>query len=99
MASTATLPKFGFAEAKDRLSALTANANETGQAFVITKNSKPWVEVRPLAVRERRGNAVVIEPVHREVEVADLDKVFAGYEGGFVAHEDGFAEAVGAEEI
>ena len=48
--TTDAMPKFGFAEAKDRLSALTASANETGLPFVITKGKKPWVEVRPLAV-------------------------------------------------
>lgn len=93
----ATLERYGFAEAKDRLSALTASANETGQAFVITKNNKPWVEVRPLAVKERREGSVSIVPLRREVAVADLDDVFAGYEGGYVAREDGFAGAVGVE--
>lgn len=93
----AATERVGFAEAKDRLSALTASANETGRAFVITKNNKPWVEVRPLAVQERPIGAVTISPVRRELVVPDLDDVFAGYEGGFVAREDGFAAAAGAE--
>ena len=95
--TTDALPRFGFAEAKDRLSALTASANETGLPFIITKGKKPWVEVRPLAVKELPVGAVTITPLRREVAVADLDEVFAGYEGGFIAQEDGFAAAVGAE--
>ena len=89
--------RYGFAEAKDRLSALTASANETGRPFVITKNNKPWAEVRPLAVRERREGSVTITPLRREVAVPDLDDVFAGYDGGYVAREDGFAAPAGAE--
>ena len=95
--TTDTLPRFGFAEAKDRLSALTASANETGLPFIITKGKKPWVEVRPLAVKESSASAVTITPLRREVAVADLDEGFAGYEGDFVAREDGFAAAVGTE--
>ena len=92
-----TMEYVGFAEAKNRLSALTTSANETGLPFVITKNNKPWVEVRPLALQQHQSGAVTIAPVRREVAVPDLDDVFAGYEGGFVAHEDGFAGAVGSE--
>ena len=95
--TTDAMPRFGFAEAKDRLSALTASANETGLPFIITKGKKPWVEVRPLAAKEPPAGAVNITPLRREVAVADLDEVFAGYEGGFVAREDGFAAPVGAE--
>ena len=95
--TTETLPRYGLAEAKDQLSALTASANETGLPFVITKGKKPWVEVRPLAVKEPPAGAVVITPLRREVAVADLDEVFEGYEGGYVAREDGFAAAAGAE--
>lgn len=95
--TTDAMPKFGLAEAKDRLSALTASANETGLPFVITKGKKPWVEVRPLAVKERPASVVTITPVRREVVVADLDDVFAGYEGGYIAFEDGFAAPVGEE--
>ena len=93
------MERYSFAEAKNHLSALTASANETGRPFVITKNSKPWAEVRPLAVKERREGAVAITPLRREVAVPDLDDVFAGYAGGYVAREDGFAAAVGAEAI
>ncbi len=92
-----TMGRVGFAEAKDRLSSLTASANETGLPFTITKNGKPWVEVRPLAVKEHRAGAVTISPVGRKVAVADLDEVFAGYEGGYVVREDGFASPAGAE--
>ena len=88
------LPRFGLAEAKDRLSALTASANKTGLPFIITKSKKPWVEVRPLAVKEPPAGAVTITPMGREVVVADIDEVFAGYEGSFIAREDGFASAV-----
>ena len=70
------MPRFGFAEAKDRLSALTASANETGLPFIITKGKKPWVEVRPLAVKESSASAVTITPLRREIAVADLDEVF-----------------------
>ena len=97
MGASTTMPRIGFAEAKNQLSALTATANETGQPFVITKNNKPWVEVRPLSVRKKPEGAVSITPIRRHVAVANLDEVFEGYEGNYVAHEDGFASAVGAE--
>ena len=68
--TTDTLPRFGLAEAKDRLSALTASANETGLPFIITKGKKPWVEVRPLAVPEPPSGAVrssaKYSPVHEK---------------------------------
>lgn len=87
----------GFAEAKNSFSALTTHANDTGMPFTILKNNRPWVQVRPLAVRERPKGAVTIVPVRREVPVADLDDLFAGYDGGFAAGEDGFAQPVGEE--
>ena len=95
--TTDAMQRFGFAEAKDRLSALTTSANETGLPFIITKGRKPWVEVRPLAVKEPPAGTITITPLRREVAVADLDEVFADYEGDFVAREDGFAAAVGVE--
>lgn len=92
----------GLAEAKDNLSALTARANETGEPFVIMKNNKPWVEVRPvakLASEAAENGAISISPVRRTIQVADLDDMFAGYSGDFVAVEDGFAAPAGREEL
>ena len=66
-AAAATMMKIGFAEAEDRLSAFTATANATGEPFVITKNNKPWVEMRPLAGPQRRDGAVSISPIRRMV--------------------------------
>ena len=95
--TTSAIEKISFTEAKDRLSALTVRANATGRPFVITKNNKPWVEVRPLMVRERPFDAITISPVSRELVVPDLDEVFADYDGDYVAREDGFVAAIGAE--
>ncbi len=89
----------GFAEAKNSLSALTTQANDTGDSFIILKNNRPWVEVRPLAVRDKTRDSIVIKPVSREVSVADLDELFAGYEGDFVAKEDDFSQPAGVEEM
>lgn len=88
----------GFAEAKNRLSALTAEANRTGVPFVIQKNGMPWVEVRPLAVVQRSSSANVrIEPVRRQVDVPDLDDLFSGYNGSYTPVEDEFAAPAGKE--
>ena len=93
----------GLAEAKDNLSALTAKANETGEPFVLTKNNKPWVEVRPVAAKlaEEPGEegAILIQPVRRTIDVVDLDDLFAEYDGGYKATEDGFASPMGEEEL
>lgn len=91
----------GFAEAKDRLSALTTDANETGEPFLITKNNKPWVEVRPLASRsnEKSERPISISPSRRELKAVDLDELFGDYEGGYKASEDGFSAPVGGEEL
>ena len=96
---TAIVPedRYGLSEAKNRLSALTAQANATGSPFVIMKNNTPWVEVRPLAVAPRPEGSVTITPIRREVSIPDLDELFDGYSGEFVAHEDGFAAPAGAE--
>lgn len=92
--------RYGLAEAKDRLSSLTADANRTGRPFVILKNNVPWVEVRPLAVSGDRDAAVIhIQPVRREVDIPDLDDLFEGYRGDFAPSEDGFAGPAGAEEL
>ncbi len=101
MASVAALAEktVGFAEAKNSFSALTTQANDTGIPFTILKNNRPWVEVRPLAVRAKAKDSVVIKPVARKISVVDLDHLFAGYEDGFVAQEDGFARPAGREVI
>ena len=97
MSSVVTKSEIGFSAAKSQLSALTAQANATGMPFVITKNNKPWVEVRPLAFSARRDGAITISPLRREMRVPDIDDLFEGYDGGFVAREDGFANPVGSE--
>lgn len=67
--------------AKDKFSALTAYANETDCPFVVLKGGKPWVEVRPLAAaRPKPDDAIVIEPVRRRVEIADVDRLFVEYD-------------------
>ncbi len=95
----AAYPSISFSQAKDQLSRLTLQANATGRPFVIEKNRKPWVEVRPLAVQPEQDNAIKIMPVKREVPVADLDALFEGHSSSFCPREDGFASAVGAEEL
>ena len=97
MGATAIKRQYGLAEAKDKLSALTASANATGSPFVIMKNNKPWVEVRPLAAQPRVEGEVTITPVRRRLSIPDLDELFSGYAGGFEPREDGFASAVGSE--
>lgn len=100
MATIARERRYGLAEAKDRLSSLTADANRTGKPFVILKNNVPWVEVRPLAADDDHGATVIhIQPVRHEVDIPDLDDLFEGYGNGFVPSEDGFAGPVGAEEM
>ncbi|MBQ9067526.1 MAG: type II toxin-antitoxin system Phd/YefM family antitoxin [Eggerthellaceae bacterium] len=86
-----------FSEAKNKFSALTTKANSTGTPFVVTKNRKPWVEVRPLAVKPQREGVITITPLRREVAIPDLDELFDNYQGDFVAREDGFANATGSE--
>ena len=91
--------RYGLAETKDKFSALTAKANSTGRPFTVLKGGKPWVEVRPLAACESIATEITITPSRRQVPVADLDELFAGYEGGFSPSEDGFASPSGAEEM
>lgn len=91
--------RYGLAEAKNRLSSLTADANRTGRSFVILKNNVPWVEVRPLAMSGDTVSAIHIQPVRHEVDIPDLDALFEGYAGGFVPSEDGFSDPIGAEEM
>ena len=88
-----------FSEAKDHLSALASEVNETGELIVVTRHAKPWVEIRPLAHRSVEERPIVIAPVHQPVVVPDLDELFAGYEGSYVPGEDGFANPVGDEEL
>ena len=67
--------------AKDKFSALTARANETDCPFVVLKGGKPWVEVRPLAApAPRSAGEIVIEPVRRRVEIADIGRLFVEYD-------------------
>lgn len=66
---------------KDKFSALTARANETDCPFVVLKGGKPWVEVRPLAVKRGTSpDGIVIEPVRRQVKIADVGALFAEYD-------------------
>ena len=100
MASTALVREVPFTEAKNKFSALTADANRSGSPFVILKNNSPWVEVRPLAARRSpSSDGIVIRPVRREVAVADLDRLFLKYDGSYTPGEDGFAASCGAEEV
>lgn len=89
----------GLAEAKNRLSALTNEANETGKPFIIYKNKRPWVEVRPLDVRKQVDGGISIRPVRHEIEIPDISKLFESYDGSFQPEEDGFANPVGREEL
>lgn len=91
----------GLAEAKDKLSSLTAKANETGEPFVILKNNKPWVEVRPVATQTAQTSAdrITVTPAKRNLEVVDLDDLFSGYDGSFEISEDGFSDPVGEERM
>lgn len=96
--SASQLRTVGFADAKNKLSSLTLEANQTGEPFVILKNNMPWVEVRPLAVAvEYQGDEIHITPSQRNVRVANLDDLFEGYEGDFCPVEDELSAAVGAE--
>lgn len=88
-----------FSVAKDHLSALAREVNETGEVIVVTRHAKPWVEIRPVAHRPADKAPVVISPVRQPVIVPDLDELFAGYEGSYVPEEDGFANPVGDEEL
>lgn len=99
MTPTLDLDCYGLAEAQDHFSAVTAKANSTGRPFVVLKGGKPWVEVRPLAVGGTTGAGITITPTRRNVPVADLDALFAGYDGDFSPTEDGFAASAGHEAI
>lgn len=92
-----TLREIPFTDAKNQLSSLTAQANASGCAFVITKNRKPWVEVVPLAVKRNSADGISIKPLRREVVIPDLDDLFAAHDGSFTPKEDGFASALGSE--
>lgn len=99
MAVVAPMREVPLTEAKDKFSALTADANRSGAPFVVLKNNSPWVEVRPLAVQQRpSSDGIIIRPVRHEVAVADLDYLFAEYDGSYVPVEDGFAGPCGSEE-
>ena len=98
MTSVALEQKVSFAEAKNHFSALTTQANATGMPFIITKNHKPWVEVKPLAIMPQPKDGITIKPIRREVAIPDLDVLFQDFDPhGFVPREDGFAPAAGCE--
>ena len=100
MAPALDFEKCGLTEAKDHFSALTAQANSTGRPFTVLKGGRPWVEVRPLAVQhDERAGEIRIAPVRRTVAVADLDDVFAGYDGDWAPQEDWFSQPAGSEEL
>lgn len=91
---------YPLTEAKDKFSALTAQANASGMPFRVLKGGKPWVVVSPVSTSpadDRDG--ITIQPVKRTVPVADLDALFVGYDGDFTPHEGGFADPVGSEGI
>lgn len=74
--------------------------NASGTPFRVLKGGKPWVVVSPVSSSPTDGrDGITIQPVKRTVPVVDLDALFAGYDGGFVPHEDGFAGSAGSEEI
>lgn len=88
--------QYGLAETKDKFSSLTTQANATGRPFTVLKGGKPWVEVRPLAAKKQNAEISIV-PMNRSVAVADLDELFAGYQGDYQPQEDGFAPASGCE--
>lgn len=76
-----TTASYPLTVAKDKFSALTAQANATDSPFVVLKGGKPWVEVRPLAaVSPEPPDAISIEPVRRHVGIADLETLFVEYD-------------------
>ena len=89
---TTTATAVGFTEARDSFSALTRQANLTGEAFTVLRHGKPWVEVRPLATDQESA-----KPANRRYVPVDLDELFAGYTGNFKATEDGLTKPVGRE--
>lgn len=96
MTPVAKMDQYGLAETKDRFSSLTTQANATGKPFTVLKGGKPWVEVRPLATKKQNAEISIV-PMHRSVAVADLDELFANYQGDYQPREDGFASASGCE--
>lgn len=94
------IDEYPLTEAKDRFSALTAEANATGVPFRVLKGGKPWVVVSPVSAGHVSGNdSIIIRPVKRTVAVPDLDVLFAGYNGDFTPAEDAFSNPVGGEEL
>lgn len=93
-----TIESYPLTEAKDKFSALTARANATGIPFRVLKGGHPWVVVSPVtAAKPDKRDEISIRPVRRTVAVADLDALFADYDGAFTPSEDGFAGPVGHE--
>lgn len=97
MAATALNNTIPLSEAKNHFSMLALKSNETGMPFVITKNKRPWVEVRPLASKQQDEGSIIIVPTRRAIDVPDIDQLFEDYDGDYLPHEDGFASAIGKE--
>lgn len=55
-----------MAEAKTNLSKLAARANETGESITVLKNSKPWIEICPLAYGTAGSNAAAASDAAQE---------------------------------
>lgn len=85
--------------AKDNFSVLTSLANQLGVPFIVTRNKRPWVEIRPLAVQPSTERGIAIEPLGREIDIPSISRLFEGYKGGHVPCEDGFAGSAGEEEM
>ncbi len=94
------IDEYPLTVAKDRFSALTAEANATGVPFRVLKGGKPWVVVSPVSTGHTSGNdSIIIRPVKRTVAVPDLDVLFAGYDSDFTPVEDAFSNPVGGEKL
>lgn len=91
------LQTYSLTDTKNNFSAYTAEANRTGRPFIVEKQDKPWVKITPMQ-QETLADSIIV-PAKNEVVVADIDELFAGYEGDFVPTEDGFAAPCGAEAL
>ena len=87
------------AVAKNCFVALPANANSTASALATPKCIDPLVEPKSLLACERLIVEAPITPAQRRFPVADLDELFAEYDGSYSPAEDGFAASFGTEEM
>lgn len=92
---TTTLPSYSLTDTKNNFSAYTAEANRTGEPFVVKKQDKPWVKVVPMQADGSVDEIIV--PVRKSVAVADIKQLFSEHPSDYVPVEDGFAAPVGAE--